>query len=103
LETTSLIKCTSCGTFNRNLDYCTSCGALINPELKRKIAVDKRKKAIKERVEKEDLASKNTLFYRLMNHEYFIVRVIAKFFYSIWVIIAAIGSFAAWLAAAISA
>lgn len=99
----SIIKCKACGTFNHNLDYCSNCGELINPTLIRKENIDKRKKKHKEHLKKEQIKTENSFFSKLRNHRFWIVRAFAAILYSIWVIILAIGSFLAWLAATISA
>lgn len=99
----SIIKCNTCGTFNRNLDYCSNCGELINPTLIRKENIDKRKKKQNEQRKKEQVEAENSFFNKLRNHRFWIVRIFATILYSVWVIILAIGSFLAWLAATISA
>jgi len=103
MNTQTNIKCINCGTFNQNLDYCSNCGQLINPELLRKKSIQERKKSIQEQFSKSKIEIQNTLFYQLKNHRFWIVRVFATIVYSVWVIVMAIGSFLAWLAAAISA
>ncbi|RBA29037.1 hypothetical protein DPN68_04545 [Flavobacterium tibetense] len=76
---------------------------MINPELLRKKSVEKRKKAFSEQLKKEHLETKSTFFYKLLHHRFWLVRILASALYSVWIVIMAIGSFLAWLAAAISA
>lgn len=99
----SIIKCHACGTFNRNLDYCSNCGELINPTLIRKGKNDKRKQKHLEQLKKEQIEAENSVIYKLRNHRFWLVRAFGNIVHSVWVILLAVGSFLAWLAATISA
>jgi hypothetical protein len=85
------------------LDHCSACGELINPSLIRKKNVEKRKKKYKEHLKKEQVEAENSLLYKLRNHHFWFIRAIGTILYSVWVIVMAVGSFLAWLAATISA
>jgi hypothetical protein len=76
---------------------------LINPTLIRKLSIEKRKKKIKDQLKEEQVTTENSFLYKLQNHRFWLVRVFAAVLHSVWVIIMAIGSFLAWLAAMISA
>jgi CRISPR/Cas system CSM-associated protein Csm4 (group 5 of RAMP superfamily) len=103
LKSTSYIKCSSCGTFNKNLENCEQCGALINPETILKHKIEERKQKQVKQLNKEKLETEDSFIYKMRNHRFLLIRVMGAFFYSVWVIVMAVGSFLAWLAAAISA
>ena len=69
----------------------------------RKLSIEKRKNKRKKQLKEEQVTSENSFFYKLQNHRFWLVRVFAAVLHSVWVIIMAIGSFFAWLAAMISA
>lgn len=97
MATTTYRTCQHCGTVNMNRDYCENCGKIINTNLKRKL---EREQKARDRTEAESVKKKNkvTLFFEdAKEHENFLIRYSAKFFYSIWVIVLAIGSFLALL------
>ncbi|RKN83486.1 hypothetical protein [Ulvibacterium marinum] len=89
--------CQNCGTVNLNKDYCQECGEIVNILLERKI--ERENKALKkERMEKQKEPNKVTVFFeKAKTHPNIVLRSIAIFFYSIWVIVLAIGSFFALL------
>ncbi|PKP18113.1 MAG: hypothetical protein CVU07_02625 [Bacteroidetes bacterium HGW-Bacteroidetes-23] len=99
----SIIKCKACGSFNRNLDYCSNCGELINPALIREENIDKRKKKHLEQLKKEQVEAENSFLNKLRNHRFWLFRAFGTILHSVWVILLAVGSFLAWLAATISA
>lgn len=89
--------CSHCGTVNLNRDYCKNCGKIININLKRKLERE-RKAEEKSRTEikNQKKKSKVTLFFeRARENENIIIRYTARFFYSIWIVVLAIGSFLA--------
>ncbi len=100
---TSYIKCPKCGTENVNNDYCSSCGAILNIVLQRKLER-------KEKAQSKSLARANEKPSRLSafldkgrEHSNIIVRSIFNIGYAIWFIIAAlIGIFIAVLAGAVA-
>ncbi|AXT49504.1 hypothetical protein D1818_01210 [Aquimarina sp. BL5] len=96
-------KCPNCGTLNLNSDYCKECGTLINTVLRRK-------QERKQRLEKKAIATKSqrpnkiTLFFeRVREHPNVFIRYTARFFYSIWIVVLAIGSFLAFIIGYIAA
>ncbi|MDF4220253.1 hypothetical protein [Maribacter huludaoensis] len=87
--------CQNCGTVNLNRDYCENCGNIININLKRRL---EREKKNKEKLASEKVKEKNdiTLFFEnAKDHENVFIRYISRFFYSIWIVVLAIGSFLA--------
>ncbi|MEM7485994.1 MAG: hypothetical protein AAF348_12370 [Bacteroidota bacterium] len=89
--------CQTCGTVNLNRDYCQKCGELINLILKRKLLREKKEsdKLILEKTKKKSGITR--FFERAKEHENLFIRYTALLFYSIWVIVLAIGSFLAFL------
>ncbi len=89
--------CPNCGKVNLNRDYCQKCGELINILLKRKQEREKRA------LEKRDTASPKkpnritTFFENAKENDNIVIKYTARFFYSIWVIVIAIGGFLALL------
>ena len=95
--------CQRCGTVNLNKDYCQNCGEIINISLKRNLQSEQNKKA-QLSLEKAKKKNKITIFFEeAKENENLIVRFLARFFYSIWVIVLAIGSFLAFLLGYIAA
>ena len=85
--------CQNCGTVNLNKDYCQECGEIINVSLKRE---REREQKSRLKVASEKTKKKNdiTIFFEeAKENENIIVRLVARFFYSIWVMVLAIGSF----------
>ena len=92
---TSYTKCPQCRAMNLNRDYCQSCGALINAHLKREIERHTRTKA-KEVIPKQP--NPITVFFeKATNHPILPVRLVAKFFYSVWAVVLSIGTLLAFL------
>ncbi len=90
-------KCQNCGTVNLNRDYCKQCSEIINTTLKRKLEREK-VAAAKEKHIRAKKPNPITLFFQnAIQHSNIFIRLTAKFFYSIWVIVIAIGSFLALL------
>ncbi|MDC6404274.1 MULTISPECIES: hypothetical protein [Maribacter] len=87
--------CQNCGTENLNRDYCKNCGEIININLKRKL--ERQQKAKEKRaIQKVKKKNKITLFFEdAKQHENIVIRYTARFFYSIWIVVLAIGSFLA--------
>lgn len=98
---TRIIKCTNCGTFNKNIDHCTSCGALISHKKKIEIKVEEVKQqqideAIYE-IEHPNLAE------RLKKHPNFFLKIIGYVLYSAYMVVSIIGGALAWFIAMIAA
>ncbi len=96
-------KCPNCGTLNLNRDYCEECGTLINTTLKRKQErtqrLEKKAKAIKAKKPNKI----TLLFENAKEHNNVFIRYTARFFYSIWIVVLAIGSFLAFVIGYIAA
>ncbi|RRQ50100.1 hypothetical protein DZC72_05880 [Maribacter algicola] len=87
--------CQNCGTENLNRDYCKNCGEIININLKRKLERQQKAKD-KSATQKVKKKNKITLFFEdAKQHENIVIRYTARFFYSIWIVVLAIGSFLA--------
>jgi len=97
MENKTYRTCQNCGTVNLNIDYCQKCGEIVNILLKRKL--EREQRAIEKiQLEKQKEPTQFTLFFeRAKGHENLFIRYAARFFYSIWVIVLAIGSFFAIL------
>ncbi|GAA4115288.1 hypothetical protein GCM10022393_15400 [Aquimarina addita] len=96
-------KCQKCGTMNLNQDYCVQCGAIVNTTLKRKI---EREKLIKKKASLQAQNKKNkvsSFIERSQTHPNVIIRYTAKFLYSIWLLVIAIGSLIAFIIGYIAA
>ena len=89
--------CPNCGEINLNKDYCEQCGEIVNIALKRK---QEREERI---LEEQNMASQKkpnqitTFFEKAIQHNNILIKYTAQFFYSVWVIIIAIGGFLALL------
>lgn len=84
----SFIKCLECNTLNRNTDYCTKCGALINIVMKRRLENEKK---IQKRIQQEKVKapSKIDIFLEKgMVHPNSIVRGLFQVLYSTYVFVA---------------
>ena len=84
--------CANCGKSTLNRDYCEHCGAIINIYLKRRLERKKR-----EAQRKEDKNRITVFFENAIEHPNIFIRGAAYFFYSIWVVVIAVGSFLAFL------
>jgi len=88
-------KCTSCGTWNLDNDYCSSCNTLISPI----IIEEEREKAREERRKNVPLSKTDIFINNWKNSRFFLLRWLYKIVYTISVIFIAIASFFAWMAA----
>src|SRR6056297_672191 len=97
-------RCPKCGKMSLNQDYCPACGSIINITLKREL---ERKEQASQRTKKRNDPKKKsavTLFLEnVKDHDNVIIKYIARFFYGIWIIVLAIGSFLALLFSYIAA
>jgi hypothetical protein len=79
-----------------NQDYCPNCGNIVNITLKREL--ERKEKAIQKQKERDATKKKSAVtvfFEKVKNHENMMIRYTARFFYSIWLVVLAIGSFLA--------
>jgi len=91
-------RCSNCGEISLNEDYCPNCGTIVNITLKREL--ERKEKVVKRQKAQADPKKKSavTLFLEnVKDHENLIIRYVARFFYSIWLVVIAIGSFLALL------
>lgn len=97
-------RCPNCKELNLNRDYCSSCGTLINTHLRREL--ERQKKETQKQNERNDPKNKSAVtrfLETIKDHENLIIRYVARFFYSIWLIVLAIGSFLALIFSYLSA
>lgn len=92
-------KCSHCGTWNKNVDYCSNCNQPISlQEIEKKAAKVKAIIAKNKPKDKIDLAIE-----KLKHHPFFLVRWIFTIVQGIFLVFMAIGSliayFIAWAAA----
>ena len=97
----SHVKCSNCGVFNTNKEYCESCHTLISHQIKREaraITIQKNEMVIaKEALEKLTLAD------TLRKHPFFLVKILGWILHSAWLIINVIGGLIAWFVAMVAA
>lgn len=97
-------RCPNCGKMSLNQDYCPACGSIINIILKREL--ERKEKAAQKQKERNNSTTKSavTIFLEnIKNHDNLIIKYTARFLYSIWLIVIAIGSFLALLFSYIAA
>ncbi|MFS4416409.1 hypothetical protein [Maribacter sp. 2307ULW6-5] len=95
--------CPKCSTVNLNRDYCKECGAIVNVLLKRRLEREE-KEAEKSALEALKKPNPVTVFFeRARNHNNLLVKGVANFFYYLWVVVLAIGSFIAFIFSYIAA
>lgn len=97
-------RCAVCGKMSLNQDYCPACGTIINSALKREL--EQKEKANRRRRERNDPKRKSPVTRFLENvkdHDNIIIKYVARFFYGIWIVVLAIGSFLALLFSYIAA
>jgi len=78
------IKCTQCGHWNLNKDYCESCENVLSLKEKQKqFAIDSKTHKSKQQQKKDDLEESLEYF---KNHRYLLVRMCFHIIYStVWV------------------
>ena len=96
-----IIRCSNCGVFNTNADYCKECNTLISYHKKREIKETKVKqieidKALHE-LENPNLAE------RLKKHSNIFYKIIGWLLYSAIMIVTTIGTGLAWFIAMVAA
>lgn len=100
-KTLSYIKCSECGVFNTDKEYCENCGALISYKKKQELKAEKvRKETLADAVEEIE---QTNFVKRLKEHPNFLLRIIGWCLYSVWFVITAIGMFLAWCIAMLAA
>ena len=88
-------KCPTCGTWNKDEDYCTQCGTVLSPQL-----IEEKREEEREQRRNSIPPSKIDLFLKKWEHSNFLLlRILYKIVYGVTVAFIAIASFFAWLAA----
>ena len=91
------IRCSQCGEFNVNEEYCVSCGSLLSIVQQR---VEERNRIEKIRIEKalSEKPSKTEQFVlKMMKHKWLLVRLFFQLIHIVWITVMAITMFIAWL------
>ncbi|TCK67960.1 hypothetical protein DFQ05_1744 [Winogradskyella wandonensis] len=94
-----IIKCSKCGTYNKNKDYCDNCGALISYKKKREQRIEEEKTIRFEKAKKKP----PNFIEKLRAHQNLAYRILGWILYSGFAVVSAIGAFIAWLVFAIAA
>lgn len=87
-------KCPSCGTWNKELDYCSKCGTVLSFEL-----IEEEREKVREKRRYRPPSQFDRFIQRWKTSEYLFLRVTYKIVYAIGFAFFAIASFFAWLAA----
>lgn len=101
MSTVSHIKCSNCGIFNTDKEYCSSCNTLISHQKKRETRAAKIKDEEIEQV-KIELAKMN-LADKLKKHPFFLVKIAGWLLHSVWLLLNIIGGLVAWFVAMVAA
>ena len=96
-----IIKCSNCGVFNTNKEYCKNCNTLISDAKKREIKVAEVKQKEIDKVIHE-LENPN-LAERLKKHPSFFFKMIGWLLYSAILVVTTIGAGLAWFIAMVAA
>jgi ribosomal protein L37E len=92
-----MIKCSNCGTFNEDKEYCGHCGNLISDQKKRTLREEKvKEQEIQEfiyKIENPGVAK------RWMKHPNIFVKIIGWMLYSVISVVSLIGAGLAWIVA----
>ena len=101
MSNTRKIKCSNCGVFNTNREYCINCNSLISDAKKRQIKAAEVKQA---QIDEVIYERENPGFAeRLKKHPNFIYRVVGWILYSAITIVSLIGAGLAWFVAMVAA
>lgn len=101
MKNVSHIKCSNCGVFNTNREYCESCNALISHQIKREARATTIQE--KEMVIAKEALEKLTLSDRLKKHPFFLVKILGWILHFVWLVINVIGGLIAWFIAMVAA
>jgi hypothetical protein len=96
-----IIKCSNCGVFNTNKDYCTNCNTLISNQKKREI----KEAEVKQHLINEEIykLENPNLAQRLKKHPFILYRIIGWILYSAIMVVSAIGAGLAWFITMVAA
>lgn len=99
--TSKTIKCSECGVFTTDSDYCKNCGALISYQKKEEIRAEVLKKEL---IDEERYKLDNPSWVeRLKKHPFWLYRIVGFLLYSVIFIVSTIGSLLAWFIAMVAA
>lgn len=88
-------KCTSCGTWNSDEDFCTNCGSPISLKELKKLERQRQEKRLEEgKKTKVDL-----MLARMKSSPNLFVRLTYRVLYSVWVVYMAIATAILWFIA----
>lgn len=101
MKSVSHIKCSNCGEFNTNREYCKACNALISHKKKEQTRATIIKEieistAI-EQLEKLNFAD------RMRKHPFFLIKIFGWALHSVWIVLNIIGALVAWFVAMVAA
>jgi len=97
MTTKSYKICQNCNKVNLNRNYCKQCGEILDITLKRKLERDKAL-ILENKIEETQQKKSLTLFFEnAKQHKNLFVRLIARVFYSVWVVVIVVGSVLALL------
>lgn len=89
------IKCSKCGTWNKDLDHCATCNELISP-----ILIEEEREKVREEIRQNTPPTKLDIFlHNWKNSRFFLIKAIYYILYSIGFIFFSIAGFFAWLSA----
>ena len=89
------IKCSKCGTWNKDLDYCATCSELISP-----ILIEEEREKVREEIRQNTPPTKLDIFIeKWKNSRFFLIRAVYYILYSIGFIFFSVAGFFAWLSA----
>ncbi|MEE9408669.1 MAG: hypothetical protein V3V28_11415 [Polaribacter sp.] len=101
MSITRIIKCSNCGVFNTNKEYCENCNTLISDAKKRELKIAEVKQ---KEVDKVIYELENPNFAeRLKKHPFLFYRIIGWILYSAIMIVTTIGAGLAWFIAMVAA
>lgn len=91
------IRCSSCGTFNVDVEICATCGHSLNVIRQREqvLKAAERERIAKVLAEEPNLIEKFLL--KMTKHPWLVVRLFFKVIYGVWFAVMAIAMFLAWL------
>lgn len=87
-------KCLSCNTWNKDNDYCVSCGEVISP-----VIIEENREKEREKQRYKPPTKFEIFLDKWKNSKYFLLKAIYYVLYTIGFIFFTIASFFAWLAA----
>lgn len=87
------IKCRSCNTWNKDVDYCVNCNAVISMEEEAKIEAE----IEAEKIRNIPKSKFDVFVEKWKNHPNILLKAVFYVFYSVYFIFTGIGAVLAWL------